>query len=404
MRISTGTIFDLGVAAINQQQAALSQTQQQIATGRRVATPADDPIAASQVLVVGQAQSLNQQYITNQATAKHLLAQSDSVLGQVGDLLQDVRVSIINAGNPTLTDQDRATLATDLQGKYSQLLGLANSTDGSGGYLFSGFQGSTRPFAQTAASVVYNGDEGQRLIQASGSRQLPVSENGANIFQRVKTGNGVFSPAPLASPSNTGSGIIDGGQVITPSALTGHSYQISFTVAGGVTTYDVVDTTTSATLSTVNAYTAGSAIAFDGIQMAIQGVPASGDSFTVSPSTNQSVFDTIQQLITVLQTPAGTTASKATLGNGLNASLQNIDQAISKALTVRTAVGSRERELDALTSASEDADTQYQAELSQLQDTDYTKAISDLTRQKTTLDAAQQSFIKVTGHSLFDYL
>jgi flagellar hook-associated protein 3 FlgL len=92
------------------------------------------------------------------------------------------------------------------------------------------------------------------------------------------------------------------------------------------------------------------------------------------------------------------------LGNGLNGALQNIDQAMNKALTVRTAVGSRERELDAVTSAAGDADTQYQSRLSGLQDTDYAKAISDLTRQKTALDAAQQTFVKVTGRSLFDFL
>jgi flagellar hook-associated protein 3 FlgL len=399
MRISTGTIYDLGVAAINQQQAALVQTQQQLATGRRVATPADDPIAASQILESSQAQSVNTQYITNQGSAKNLLGQTDSVLGQVGTLLQDVRVLVISAGNPTLGNQDRATLATQLQGQYSELLGLANSADGSGGFLFSGYQGNTQPFSQSGTSVTYNGDEGQRLIQVSGSRQLPVSDNGADIFQRVKNGNGVFATG--AAPANAGGGLIDGGQVMTPSALTGHTYQISFTTPS---TYDVLDTTAATTVSSGNAYTSGNAISFGGMQMSIQGLPAAGDQFSVSPSTNQSVFATLQQLITVLQTPVSTPANNAALGNGLNGALQNIDQAMNKALTVRSAVGAREKELDALTSASSDADTQYQARLSVLQDTDYTKAISDLTRQQTALTAAQQTFAKVTGKSLFDFL
>jgi flagellar hook-associated protein 3 FlgL len=400
MRISTGTIYDLGVAAINQQQAALLHTQQQISTGRRVATPAYDPIAASQILETSQAQSVNQQYMTNQDTAKNFLGQTDSVLGQVGTLLQNVRVLVINAGNPTLDNQDRASLATDLQGQYQQLLGLANSADGNGGFLFSGYQGNTQPFSQSGTSVNYNGDDGQRLIQVSGSRQLPASENGADIFQRVKTGNGVFATG--AAAANTGGGVIDAGQVITPSALTGHTYQISFT---SPSTYDVLDTTPpAATVSSANAYTSGDAISFGGMQMSIQGTPATGDRFTVSPSANQSVFTTLQQLITVLQTPVSTPAGNAALGNGLNGALQNIDQAMNKALTVRTAVGSRERELDAVTSAAGDADTQYQSRLSGLQDTDYAKAISDLTRQKTALDAAQQTFVKVTGRSLFDFL
>lgn len=406
MRVSTGTIFDTGIAAIAQQQQSLLQTQQQIATGRRVATPADDPVASAQILQVGQAQSLNQQFATNQGTAKDLLAQTESTLGQVGSLLQDVRVIALNAGDPVLSNQDRASLATELQGKLEELLGLANSTDSNGSYMFSGYQGNTQPFSRTVAGVVYNGDEGQRQIQVAASRQLAVSDNGAEVFQWVKNGNGVFVTG--AAAGNAGGGTIDGGQVIAPASLTGHNYQISFSVTGTTTTYTVTDTTTgnpvSAPAAGANGYTSGTAISFDGLQFTIQGQPANGDQFTVAPSTNQSVFTTLQKLITLLQSPVNGTTGQAGLTNGLSAALMNVDQALDKTLTVRTAVGTRQREVDALTSASSDADVQYSARLSELQDTDYAKAISDLTKQQMSLDAAQQSYAKITGKSLFDYL
>jgi hypothetical protein len=138
----------------------------------------------------------------------------------------------------------------------------------------------------------------------------------------VKSGNGVYATGAVAA--NTGGGVIDAGQVMTPSALTGHTYQISFTSSS---TYDVLDTTPpGTTVSSANAYASGDAISFDGMQMSIQGLPAAGGKFTVSPSINQSVFTTLQQLITVLQTSANTPAANAALGNGLNVALQNIDR------------------------------------------------------------------------------
>jgi flagellar hook-associated protein 3 FlgL len=140
-------------------------------------------------------------------------------------------------------------------------------------------------------------------------------------------------------------------------------------------------------------------IAFDGLQVDIQGAPANGDTFTISPSTDQSVFTTIQKLIAALRS-GGSTARV----NGLNNALTDLDQALQQALSQRADVGTRLREIDASNSAGEQAGLQYQSARSTLQDTDYAKAISDLTREQLTLQAAQQSFAKVSQLSLFDYL
>ena len=402
MRVSTSMIYDAGVAAMLRQQDALSQTQQRVASGKRMLSAADDPVAATQALAVSQADAANTQYATNRDTAKNLLGLTENALQSVTNVLQNARSVAVSAGSAVLSDSDRASLAQELLGAKNELLGLANSSDGSGGYLFAGFQNAGPAFSQGASSVQYLGDQGQRLIQVNASRQLPASESGMQVFQNMKTGNGVFTAS--AAASNTGTGTISQGSVTNPAALTGHSYRVDFTVSGGATTYNIVDTTIPATLSGPNPYTPGASISFAGEQVQIDGAPANGDQFTVAPSSRQSIFDTLDQFITALQTPVAGSTGGARIANSVSASLANIDQALSRVLDVRAGVGSRLNEVDALASAGTDLGLEYKQTLSQLQDLDYASAISTLDQQQIALEAAQKSFVQVAGLSLFKYL
>ncbi|MGH8672013.1 MAG: flagellar hook-associated protein FlgL, partial [Burkholderiales bacterium] len=235
MRISTSTIYEAGIGAIQQQQNALLKTQQQIASGKRVLTPSDDPVAAARVLEVSQSLSTHQQFAINRKSAATSLGLEESALSAISEVLQDARIVAVSSGNPALGPGSRFALAEELRSRFEILVGLANSTDGNGQYLFSGFQGTTQPFSGSASGAVYSGDQGQRLIQISDSRQLEVSDSGSDVFERIRTGNGVFSTS--AAIANTGTGIISPGSVVNTALLTGHSYQINFTVATGVTTF-----------------------------------------------------------------------------------------------------------------------------------------------------------------------
>ena len=138
--------------------------------------------------------------------------------------------------------------------------------------------------------------------------------------------------------------------------------------------------------------------------MEIKGDPANGDSFVIEPSTDQSVFTTLKNFIDDLNTPASGAVGQAQLNNGLVATHSNLDNALNNILTIRAEVGTRLKEIDSLDNSGEDTDLQYAKTLSELQDLDYAKAISSLVQQQTTLSAAQQSFVKISGLSLFNYL
>ena len=213
---------------------------------------------------------------------------------------------------------------------------------------------------------------------------------------RIKNGNGTFVTQPASG--NNGSGIASQGIVTNPALLTGNSYEVNFTSA---TTYNVINTTTSVAVSTGNAYTSGQAISFGGMQFDISGAPASGDSFTLTPSTNESIFKTISDLITTLNT---TSATPATFSNNLSKALNMLDRGLDNVLTVRASLGSRLIELDALQTTGEDIGLNYKTTLSQLQDVDYNKGISELNQQQLSLTAAQKSFRQISDLSLFNYL
>lgn len=195
MRISTSDIFDPG--ALIRNQADMMKTQAQIASGRRTLSPADDPVGAAEALRLRQTDNLSAQYQANQQSALNTLGQAESVLGDVTTLLQDVRTAVIGAGNGTLSDSDRQSMAQAIAGQLDQLIGYANSSNAGGGYLFGGYSDGAQPFSNGAAGVLYNGDQGGRTLQVSESRTIEVSANGSAIFERIRNGDGTAVPATV---------------------------------------------------------------------------------------------------------------------------------------------------------------------------------------------------------------
>jgi flagellar hook-associated protein 3 FlgL len=406
LRISTSAVFDAGTTQLNTLQSQIAKTQMQLSTNKRNLTAADDPIATARALEVTQSQAMNTQFGTNRSNANASLSLVDKTLQDVTGQIQDIQTLIVTAGNGGYDASNREALATELEGRLTDLIGLANTADGTGGYLFSGYQSTTQPFSKTSSGAAYQGDQGQRMLQVGSARKMAISETGSAIFEAIPTGNGRFTTA--AANTNTGSGIVSPGAVVDSSQLNGHSYEIKFGVAGtpAVTTYTVTDKSASPPVDVLanQPYTAGASISFGGMSMDVKGAPADGDSFSVEPSAKQSVFTTIANLIQTLRTPADGSDGKAALANGLNTASSNMKNALDNVLTVQASVGARMKELDNLDSTGDDLNIQYQTTLSNLQDLDMVKAISLFAQQQQTLQAAQMSFKTMSGLSLFNYI
>ena len=401
MRISTNQIFQSGVRQLMDGQSKLYQLQNQLASGKRFQSAQDDPVAAAQVLLTSQSLAINTQYANNQKSAFSQLGLEEERLQSVIDSLQFSREQVVAGGNASYSDSQREILAKELENQFGFLLGMANSTDANGYYLFSGYQGNTKPFQlQADGSVQYAGDEGQRLLQVGTSRQMPISDSGRGIFSTIRTGNGTF--AMTAASTNTGTGVLSSGSLKGPTPWSSDSYQIQFTSA---TDYTVTNLTTSAVSGPFTFTSDAEITEVPGVSMSIQGTPAAGDVFTVESSSDQSIFTTLQNLVTAFSTNiAGNPVLAASVRNTINAEMQNLDRALENVSAAQAAIGSRRSELNSLTSAAEALDTHYQARIEDLQGIDYAQVISQFIQQTTQLEAAQSSFAKITGLSLFNYL
>ncbi len=397
MRVSTSGAFASGLAAMQRLQAALDQTQRQISTGRRILTPSDDPIAASRALEIRESIGRLEQFDRNANIASNRLSQEESALGSVNNVLQRVRELALQANNATQSNESRRMIAIEMRQHLDQLLQIANQKDGNGSHLFSGNLESTTPVTRMGAAFSYNGDQGQRYIQVGEGRQVADGDSGAAVFFNIRNGNGSFTTMPAGA--NAGSGVLGPGSVVDPSAWDQDQYTVRFIDPAN---YEVLDS--SAAVVTTGAFQAGDTLAFRGIEFSLDGQPEAGDEFNVAPSRYQDVFSVVDQISTALEQGATGPAEQAALNNSINAGLLNIDQAIGNVLDVRIQVGSRLAAIENQVDSNGAFELTFRETLADIEDLDYAEALSRLSLEVTTLEAAQQSFVRTQSLSLFNYI
>lgn len=424
MRISSSLLFQTGLQSINAQQSDLMHLFQQIGSGRRMVTPADDPLAAAQSINIRQSQSMNLRYAENREVAKSNLGIEENTLSSIVDLMVDVKTRLVEAGNGTMSDADRMTLSNVLQHARTTMLGLANATDGNGQYLFSGSRGDVMPFDDGG---VYQGDASQRLIQVDQTRRMAGSDVGSDIFQRATPGVTTYLTAAGKPGGNIGTGVISTASVYKSDELQpDYRFQIEFDTADS---YRVVVIDTSAPGDVVvnpidhaplpdwtgpHPFDPGSDNLIQlpfGVQVKLSGHPAGpndplepGDTFTVAPAASQNlnVFETLDAVIQALEQPfEADPVAQAHFQNVLASSIQRLDVNYDNVLTVRASVGARFNELEALDANGELRNLGYRGDLSRLEDLDYYTATTQLDLRKSALEAATLAFRKIQNTTLF---
>jgi flagellar hook-associated protein 3 FlgL len=397
MRVTNNQLLLQNLQAIRQR---IAELQLQVSSGKRLLSPSHAPADAARIVEINQAIASTEQFQTNANLAAGRLSQEQGALTSVGDVLQRVRELALVGRNTHLSDQDRRFIAAEVRVRLDELVGLANARDGNGEYLFAGSRTDTQPFSQLASGqIVYNGDQSERRLQIGSSRQIADGDPGHRVFMAIRNGNGTF--VTDVNCTNTGTGLIDAGTVIDAASYQAHSFRIVFT---GATTYDVVDDTTGTTALTGQTYADGANIAFNGIETRISGAPAAGDEFSVTPSANQSMFETLNKLIGALESGPAKPAQEAQFGQAIDRFLSDVDQAQEKLLQIRAAIGSRLNAIDSQKTINENTVLEFNALKSSLEDTDFVAAVSELSAQAGSLEAAQRAFVVTQNLSLFNFI
>ncbi len=396
MNISSVTFQNDALADIEAIEADMSQTQNQLSTGLQLQNAADNPVAMSQVNELNLQLSASQQYVTNGNAASANLTLEEQALTNATNVLQSAQSLATEANDGSLTSSDLQDIATQLQQQLEQLVSIANSTDSNGNYLFSGQASGTQPFADSGGTVTYSGSDSVNQLQIGADQSISAGDTGSSVFMNIPAGNGTFTTA--AAATNTGSGSIDAGTVTDPSEWSGSSgtYTISFT---SPTQYQVTDADDNVVTS--GTYTSGDAIAFDGIQVTVSGTPATGDAFTVAPAGTASVFSTLSGLISTL---SSTTLNSGQLATQIGTAEQQLSNALDNIDDVQASVGARINAVTASQSSAQSQQTTLQSSVSQLSDTDYAAATTQLSTEELALQAAEESYASIAKLSLFNYL
>lgn len=405
MRISTLTFQTNAVSQMDDAQAALAKTQSELASGKRIQEAADDPAGMAQVNKLNVQLSASQQYVANQNSASANLTLEEQALADATNVLQSARDLAVQANNSALSAAQRQDIAAQLQQQLEQLVAIGNRTDSNGNYLFAGYAAGTQPFTQAGNSVAYIGSDGVSQVQISANQRISAGDAGDSVFMSIPAGNGTFTTA--AGAANAGSGSIDGGSVTDPSQWTPGTYTIDFT---SPTQYQVTDssgnpvqvgTDGSGNPIYTGTYTSGSAITFEGVKVAVSGAPATGDTFVVAAAGQASAFSTLSGLVTTLDS---TTLSAGQIATRIGGALEQLDGAITHLGLVLASVGARLNSVSAAKSTEQSVQTQLQGSISQLSDVDYAAAVTQLSSQQVSLQAAQQSYASIAKLSLFNYI
>lgn len=419
MRISTIQQFNSGVRGIQDNYATASRTQEQISSGKRILTPADDPVATVRLLQLSQESNKLEQYSTNMTAANNSLAQEEAVLNSVNNSLQRVREIALEAGGGGLTDEDRQALATELEQRQGELLDLFNSKNARGEYLFGGYQSKEAPFVQNSdGSYSYRGDEGQRSVQIAGSKTVALNDNGKELFVNIANVNRVLTSADGA---NTGTGRISLGVVENKNDYDDTFYpqgSIGIVIGADAESYEIVDSTGNPLVPPVTGALeendeGGYSVRYAGVAVTLDGEPAAGDRFNIAtgdsdPASNQretrGILETISTLRKTLEAPGSSTEAKLQRRDVIAVTLDNLDNAMNSVLQVQTTIGARMNVIDSTQVQNDELSLINTSVTSELEDLDYAEALSRLSLQTVVLQAAQQSFVKVSGLSLFNLI
>jgi len=412
VRFSTQQINRQGLNGLLDVQAAAVKTQQQISTGKRVLTPGDDPIAAARILQLSQELELNARYNTNAGELQNRLEREDVALSSINNLLQRAQELVLQTGDGALAQEQRRFISIEMKGIVDSMAQTMNSRDGNGNYIFAGLNGSDQPYIKGGdGKYRYEGDEGHRSIQLGPSSFIKANDSGKRLFEDVPSSAATLNLVP--NPTNKASppAEIGSAQVFDQSLLDSfypEDVVIEFRPLNEVDppalTFNVKQVSDGRVLKESQVFQSGELIEFAGAAVRVSGSPAVGDTFVVNSSEKKGLLATLEDFSIQLDNLADSPKDRALLTEKIANTLTNLVSAQTRLLEGQSSVGARLNLVESVKDSNADVRLATQASLSTLQDLDFAAAVSRLSQETFILEAAQASFARVSGLTLFNYL
>jgi len=414
MRIATSFMHYQALSQMSDAQVKVNDVEQQLASGRRLNSLADDPLAAAQA--TEQRQSLNRftQYQENIRDGSARLADSEVAIGSVEALLQRAKQLAITAGNDTNRAEARTAVAQELSQIRDELIAIGNSRDPNGEYLFAGHKSKTLPFVDAAdGRVIYQGDQGQRWSRIAEDRQVAVTDSGHQLFLDIDNRSGLYTVE--AGSDNVSYNSVSSPRLVDEEQRTSERFTLQVvTNSAGENAYQVFGSESGQLIPAPPADAVADAprfesgrITFGGIEVELGGTPTAGDRFVITQPPKRDLFTMVGEFADWLSaTPvAGSNGDELALFHErIAATLRDFDQAMTHFANHRTEIGARMNTMETQAGLNDEVRYRVESTLSELEDLDYAEAAMRMNIEMLSLQSAQQAFSKVQNLSLFNYL
>jgi flagellar hook-associated protein 3 FlgL len=419
MTIGNALFGKLAIEGFGKLSSQISGLQARIASGTNDPRPSADPMRAVQLSAATETKASIAQFSANATRAADRLALSDLALGDLSASLRRLNEIALAAASDTMTAEGFAGLRSEAISLRQSLLDAANVTDAAGQPLFSGYADSI-PFADTAAGVAYLGDTGRPALRLGETTTLRTGLNGADAFMAVPTATGsrslfdiaddliaTLSPSlQTARPSQT----VANAALFSPQAGR-DAATLSFTVTGplGAATLSaqVMQGAPGPLADAINAASVSTGItarlADDGESVILH---AQGDITLSDLAQAESPRVAIAWLtpLDAADAPTGPRLGLRPASLSADQTIANLGSALSRMAANRAEVGALATAADDRAQALADRKLQIDQAIAGLQDLDVAAAVTRLQTLLLGEQAAQQSFVKISGTSLFDYL
>ena len=403
----------------------LQDLQNKIATGENILKASDDPVWAVELSGLNVVKKQIEQYERNVNSANDRLSLIDKNLENLSNIFIRVQELIIQASSDVLGASDREAIAIEVDQMKEEILSLANAQDSNGSFLFSGYKTNTIPFIKDLTGKInYKGDRGIASLSISESRIIETTLDGGTLFQAVKgpLGNNVSIFQMLEDISysiRTASGGVDSVKSTGVAELTFENKN------PGTWTFDLTGNLGTATI-TAEITGEDPAEFVRQINLGNTGVVATimddGKTIKLTDSVNGPMEInnlSVYGIDTAQKDPSSFFNVQPTDGIGNNIGgvqkLYDNDQLPSKQLdnvastqvhiaNNRGEIGARTNSLERQVELLANRRLGVEKDVSDLKDADLAALVTNLQSMLTSMQASQQSFVKISQLNLFDYL
>jgi flagellar hook-associated protein 3 FlgL len=400
MRVSTAQFYIQSGVKMSDQQSSLNEQANKISSGKQVVTAKDDAVAYSTLAGYKNDLANIDKYQRNITQAENHNSLIDTTLASAEGMINELKDLMLQANNGAYTADDLAAMSQQASQSLQQILGIANTQDQSGSYVFAGYQIDDAPFAlQADNSVNYRGDNGVRELQIAKNVTIATNQSGEQVFEKVPNAIGDFS----ATYNSNSSGIaVERAVVADASSYNSVANPADFTFEFSTAT-DLSITDGAGNVTNITDYAPGQTIAFNGIEVKLSGNPLPGDNFSLTPEQNVGIFDTIKSAIDWINNKASGEEDPQVQVD-YNQILNQLGDSINHLTSSRAESGINLQVIDRQKSNHLDTELYLTSGKSSIEDLDIAKAYSTFEQSKVALQAAQQTFTQVQGLTLFNYI